>query len=239
MSQLNDFIQDLQWKLGERRREVTIGASGLLVALLAGLLVWWAFFVRWQPPPSIFDSPVQDVLGYLAMDDFSQLPMEERVRFLIEFSDRFRGMEQSDSATMAAFIAGATGPVRETAVQNIRVLAKDIMVDGAAEYVNLPFADRAAFLDEWVLKWTALGERAVTGEDPSGTDEERLADMRADAERDTTREIDESRIPDLTTVGAVRFMDFWSSEVETSTSPREQGQIVVFMRDLRKHFTGN
>ena len=132
MSQLNDIIQDLQWKLGERRREFTIGVSGLLVALLIGLLVWWAFFVRWQPPPSIFDSPVQDVLGYLAMDDFSQLPMEERIQFLIEFSDRFRGMEQSDSATMAAFLAGITGPVRETATQNIRVLAKDIMVDGAA-----------------------------------------------------------------------------------------------------------
>ena len=84
---------------------MTIGVSGLLVALLIGLLVWWAFFVRWQPPPSIFDSPVQDVLGYLAMDDFSQLPMEERIQFLIEFSDRFRGMEQSDSATMAAFLA--------------------------------------------------------------------------------------------------------------------------------------
>ena len=106
MSQLNDIIQDLQWKLGERRREFAIGASGLLVAVLVGLLIWWAFFVRWQPPPSIFDSPVQDVLGYLAMDDFSQLPMEERIQFLLEFSDRFRGMEQSDSATMAAFFAG-------------------------------------------------------------------------------------------------------------------------------------
>ena len=63
--------------------------------------------------------------------------------------------------------------------------------------------------------------------------------MRAEAERDTTREIDESRIPDLTTLGAVRFMDFWSSEVETSASPREQGQIVVFMRDLRKRITGD
>ena len=63
--------------------------------------------------------------------------------------------------------------------------------------------------------------------------------MRGQAQRDSTRERDESRIPDLTAVSAVRFMDFWSSEVESTASPREQGQIVSFMTDLRKHLTSD
>ena len=30
-----------------------------------------------------------------------------------------------------------------------------------------------------------------------------------------------------------------TSEVESTASPREQGQIVLFMRDMRKHLTGS
>ena len=140
---------------------------------------------------------------------------------------------------MAAFLAGISGPVRETATENVRTLAKDILVDGASDYVNLPFSERGEFLDAWVIRWTKVGERMAMGEEREKTDEERVADMKSQADRDSTRELDESRIPDLTAVSAVRFMDFWSSEVESTASPREQGQIVVFMTDLRKHMTSD
>ncbi|MAJ46083.1 MAG: hypothetical protein CBC35_02135 [Planctomycetes bacterium TMED75] len=232
---VSEVYEDLSELISERRKEFF---SGLLVILLCGAVaffMWWWYVVRWQAPPSIFNSPVQNVLGYLAMDDFSQLPLEERVRFLMEFSDRFRDMEQSESATMAAFLAGISGPVRETATNNVRVLAKDILMDGASDYVNLPFSERADFLDAWVVRWTKVGERMALGEERETSDEDRVSDMKSQAERDSTRELDESRIPDLTAVSAVRFMDFWSSDVESTASPREQGQIVVFMTDLRKH----
>ena len=234
---ISEALGDLN-ELLERRRGELLASIGILLACVAvGLFIWWWYVVRWQAPPSIFDSPVSNVLGYLAMDDFSQLPLEERISFLVEFSDRFRGMEQSESATMAAFLAGVSGPVRETATQNVRNLAKDIMAEGAAEYVNLPFADRAEFLDAWLVRWTKVGERVVMGEESGKSDEERVADMRSDVERDMTREIDERLVPDLTAVSAVRFMDFWASDVESAASPREQGQIVVFMKDLRKHLS--
>ena len=236
---VTEAVEDLSQLIADRRREVV---SSLLVILVCGavaLFLWWWYVVRWQAPPSIFDSPVQNVLGYLAMDDFSQLPLEERVQFLLEFSDRFRGMEQSESATMAAFLAGISGPVRETATENVRTLAKDILVEGASDYVNLPFAERGEFLDAWVIRWTKIGERMAMGGERDRTDEERVSEMRGQAQRDSTRERDESRIPDLTAVSAVRFMDFWSSEVESTASPREQGQIVSFMTDLRKHLTSD
>ena len=75
------------------------------------------------------------------------------------------------------------------------------------------------------------------GEEWEKTDEERVSEMKSQADRDSTRELDESRIPDLTAVSAVRFMDFWAQDVESTASPREQGQIVVFMTDLRKHLS--
>ena len=236
---ISEAFEELSELVIDRRREVVSSLLAILICAFVVFFIWWWYVVRWQAPPSIFDSPVQNVLGYLAMDDFSQLPLEERVQFLLEFSDRFRGMEQSESATMAAFLAGISGPVRETATENVRTLAKDILVDGASDYVNLPFSERGEFLDAWVIRWTKVGERMAMGEEREKTDEERVADMKSQADRDTTRELDESRIPDLTAVSAVRFMDFWSSEVESTASPREQGQIVVFMTDLRKHMTSD
>ena len=236
---ISEAFEELSELVIDRRREVVSSLLALLICAFVVFFIWWWYVVRWQAPPSIFDSPVQNVLGYLAMDDFSQLPLEERVQFLLEFSDRFRGMEQSESATMAAFLAGIGGPVRETATENVRTLAKDILVDGASDYVNLPFSERGEFLDAWVIRWTKVGERMAMGEEREKTDEERVADMKSQADRDSTRELDESRIPDLTAVSAVRFMDFWSSEVESTASPREQGQIVVFMTDLRKHMTSD
>jgi hypothetical protein len=236
---ISEAFEELSELVIDRRREVVSSLLAILICAFVVFFLWWWYVVRWQAPPSIFDSPVQNVLGYLAMDDFSQLPLEERVQFLLEFSDRFRGMEQSESATMAAFLAGISGPVRETATENVRTLAKDILVDGASDYVNLPFSERGEFLDAWVIRWTKVGERMAMGEEREKTDEERVSDMRSQADRDSTRELDESRIPDLTAVSAVRFMDFWSSEVESTASPREQGQIVVFMTDLRKHMTSD
>lgn len=233
-----DFA-DIRWQLEQRKREVGIGATGVVLAIGIILLGWWWFAVKWQPPPSIFDSPVEDVLGYLSMDDFSQMSLDERIAFLVEFSDRFRGMSQEDSAAMAAFLAGLSGPVREQATENARLLAKDILADGASTYLNLPAEDRAAYMDEWLAQWTRLGERITRGEERAGTDEERVTRLKDRAQEGSTRERDPERIRPLTTTGAVRFMDFWAREVETSASPREQGQIVLFMRDLRKHLTSS
>ncbi len=225
---LDDFLV-------ERRKQILGG----LAALVAGLGLWvagyWWFEVRWRPPPSIFDTPVDDVLGYLALDDFNHLPLKERMRFLLDFADRFRGMSQSDSAIMAGFLAGLAGPAREQLTENARQLAKDILAEGAAKYVNLPPEEREKFMDEWLLEWMKTGERLVTGKVSDQSDGERLKDMKDDAKADAGRQRDPNRIPGLTDKSATRFLDFWSSDVEKSSSPKEQGQITRFMEDLRKH----
>ena len=233
-------LSDIRWQLEQRKRELAVGAGATILILAIALVLWWFLILKWQPPPSIFDSPVEDVLGYLSMEDFSELPLEERVAFLVEFSDRFRGMDQQDSAAMAAFLAGLAGPVREQATDNVRILAKDILADGAEDYVNLPLEERGAFLDDWIAQWTRLGERMTRGEERDNvSDQERVDNIKDGARADSTREIDQDRIRPLTAASAVRFMDFWASEVESTASPREQGQIVLFMRDMRKHLTGS
>ena len=234
---LDEAIADL-WE--NRRRQLGLGAAGVALAALLGYGVYWWVEVRFRPPPSIFDSPVDDVLGYFALDDFSKLPIEERIRFLRELSDRFRGMDQAESATMAAFLAGLAGPAREQATQNARVLAKDILAEGANGYFAVLEKDRGKYIDEWMVRWLKTGECIATGKDGDKPDAERLADIRREGERGRERAAERpaDRMPSLTDDGAMRFLDFWASDVEKASSPKEQGQIVRFLGDVRKRFGG-
>jgi hypothetical protein len=225
-----------EW-LVEHRKRLGQGLGGLaLFALLGGGVYWWVE-VRFRPPPSIFDSPFDDVLGYLSLDDFSKLPLKDRIAFMIELSDRFRGISQDESVVMAGFFAGLTGPTREQLRQNARELARDILAEGAAQYVNLPKSEQAKFLDGWLVEWTKTAERMATGKVDDKSDQQRLDEMKGQAKRDSTRERNPNRLGSLTEGSASRFLDFWSSDVETAASPRQQGQITRFMTDLRTHMT--
>jgi hypothetical protein len=222
----------------EQRRRGVAMAAALLLLMLAGLGGWAWWSSRWKPPPSIFDTPVDGVLGYLAIDDFNRLPLEERVRFMIDFANRFRGLAQSESAVMAAFLAGLTGNAREQLTQNARTLAKDILAEGASAYVNLPPRERAAFIDDWLVRWSKVGEEITRGEVRNRSDEDRIAEFRREAERGPERAARQGGDLQLTEVGAARFLSFWQSDVEKAASPREQAQITRFMVDVRKHLTG-
>jgi response regulator of citrate/malate metabolism len=156
---------------------------------------------------------------------------------MIELSDRFRGISQDESVVMAGFFAGLTGPTREQLRQNARELARDILAEGAAQYVNLPKSEQAKFLDGWLVEWTKTAERMATGKVDDKSDQQRLDEMKGQAKRDSTRERNPDRLGSLTEGSASRFLDFWSSDVETAASPRQQGQITRFMTDLRTHMT--
>ncbi|HMN96403.1 MAG TPA: hypothetical protein PKC43_11090 [Phycisphaerales bacterium] len=225
-----DSIADL---LSRHRRAVVATAAALAIAgLVAGGAAWWSS--RWKPPPSIFDSPVDGVMAYLAMEDFSRLPIEERIRFLRDFADRFRGLSQSESAVLAGFLAGLSGPARETLRQNVRLMAKEILADGAGRYLAIgDEAERRRFLDEWVVEWMRMGERIAEGRERTVSDADRLAEARRDGRREAERR--PRRPVTFETEGAIRFLDFWQQDVEAASTPKEQGQIVRFLTDLRDH----
>jgi len=228
---LNEFADSIVQRVGWRGG-VSILALLLLLLMVGGAWNWYSS--RWRPPPSIFDSPVQDVMGYLAMDDFSKLPVEDRIAFLLDFADRFRGLDQSESAVLAGFLAGLAGPAREQLTANVRTLAKDILADGASRFLAIEDeAERRRFMDEWLVEWIRTGERLTRGRERERSDEDRLAGVRRDGQREATRRPD--RDVALTDRDAVAFMDFWQQEVESSSTPREQGQIVYFLTELRDH----
>ncbi len=230
-----DF-HELKYLLRERRDQwLRIGATLAVLALVV-FGAWWWFSIRWRPPPSIFDTPVDDVLGYLAMDDFNELPLDERMRFLLELSDRFRGMESSDSAAMAGFFAGLTGPVRKQMTQNVRILARDILVQGASGYFAASPSDQGKYIDAWVVNWTKMAEKLTRGEESERTDEERLKRIQSQSDREEER-LKENTIPSLGEDGALGFMSIWQKEIEVTANPKQQGQVARFLDDVRKRYS--
>jgi hypothetical protein len=239
MNSLADRIASLRdeierWMDG-RERAVLMSAGAVLSIAVVSVAGWWWLASRWTPPPSIFDSPVDDVLGYLAMDDFNQLSMEERMAYLGDFANRFRGFRQEESAAAAAFLAGVTGSTRETMRQNARTLAKDVLLDGARGYFAAEDADRARYLDEWLARWQRRAEEMVRGEARPMDDAARIKEIRAQAQDDMTRVRKPGDLPPLDSRSTARFLGFWQSDVESASTPREQGQIIRFMEDLRMH----
>lgn len=231
-------LNDLRSTLDRRRREIALAAVAIVVLLAMTLALYWWIALRWKPPPSIFDSPVDDALGYLALPDFSKLPVEERVKFLLELADRFRSLEPGESAAAAAFLAGIVGPARDQVHRNARELAKDVLAGAAAKYMDLPEEERAAFIDEWLAEWMRMGERVTRGEERKRTDDERVEEARRDTQRNRERMAERGpQAPALDEKSAGRFLDFWQGEVEQAATPREQGQIVRFMQDVRKHLS--
>lgn len=235
MNGFGDRIDTLRHSLDGREKEVLIGTVSVAVLTAVVWLGWIWMASRWSPPPSIFDSPVDDVLGYLTVDDFNQLSVEERLKYLGEFATRFRGLQQEESAAMAAFLAGVTGPTREQMRQNARTLAKDVLLEGAEGYFATPDDQRGKYIDDWLAGWQRRAEEMVMGEPRAIDDQTRAEGIRADARQDALRDRDTSRMPTLDNRMTSRFLGFWRSDIEAASTPREQGQIIRFMEDIRVH----
>ena len=221
----------VQLFLEDRKRLAKIGGA-LLVALLVCLALLWNAS-RLRQPPSIFDTPIDNTLGYLTLKDFSKLPLEERIRFMMELAERFRSLKPSESAAMAAFLAGVAGPARDQLRDNVKMIAKDVLAEGAQNYMALSPEKRGAFLDEWIIKWQRKMEKVTPGKEEKKTDSERLDAMRDQGKRNEERQNRMTGGGNLSDRGANGFLDFWQGEIQGSSTPREQGQITKFLDDMR------
>jgi len=207
--------------------------AAAMLLLIAG--AWWWFAARTQPPPSIFEDPLDDVAWFFSSDDFNALPPEERMRLIAEFVQRFRSLTQLESAALSSFFAGLTGKSREQMRENVRLLARDLMKDSADEYFNTPPEDRPAYLDAWIAKWSRFVDSASGRDAQPLNDQERVTEMRAQSARDRERMREEYSAWKMNQRDGVRMIEFWQREVESTVTPRDQGRIMGFMRDLVDH----
>lgn len=207
---------------------------GLLGAGSGGALAWAAF--RPINAPDASNDPLTSVLGFALLDkDFRRLPVRERLELVLQLAQRLQTMNAGDSVLVAAFAAGIAGEARKQLEDNIRTLAIDLMADYAKNYSGLDDAQREAFLDQTALEWSQMVEQ-LTGQESDATDEERMADMRAQADRDAAA----ARRSDgpLTDENVASFFESMQADINNDANPVQRAQTARFVRDMTRHLRG-
>jgi hypothetical protein len=218
-----------------KKLAAAIGISiGLLGAGSGAALAWAAF--RPINAPDAGNDPLTNVLGFALLDkDFRKLPVRERLDLILQLAQRLQSMNAGDSVLVAAFAAGIAGEARAQLEENMRTLGIDLMADYAKNYALVDDTNREAFLDETVLEWSRMVEQ-LTGEESDATDEERMADMREQADRDAAA----ARRSDgpLTADNVVGFFESMQADINGDAKPNQRAQTARFVRDMTRHLRG-
>lgn len=212
------------WRTPSRRWISASVLSTLAVALAVGAFL----ALRPIPKPDAGSDAIDRVFGYaLLTKEFNNLSIEERLELVGQIIRRVKSMDQSDSMMLASFAAGIQGAAREQLMENTAKLMIDTADMIATDYVNVDDAGRAQFLDDAFIRLTEIAS-ALTGEEITESREERLADARAQAQRDEER-LKENPVSMRQAGRAFRFMD---GDMGQHASPQQRGRITVLMRDM-------
>jgi hypothetical protein len=220
----------------EKRRSQLVALIAVPNIIALGVIIWLlAARGHHRKPPSIFDTPVDDVSAYLASADFNALSTKERLDYIQGMLKRFSSMNQSDSAVAAAFFAGLSGKASEQLVNNARTLGKDILVEGAQGFLACASdAEKDAFIDKWVVDWVRFADQLAPSDRPrddikTQSDQQILDRLSGQARHDA------DRTGEIKANLAQNIMDFWERDIASVASPKEQGQIFAFLPAVRDH----
>ncbi len=218
-----------------KQAQQTIGITLAAVGLLGGGAMTWAALRPINAPDALRD-PLRDVLGFtLLSDDFNKLPIDERMRVVMDLAQRLQSMGGSDSALLASFAAGIRGEARERLERNVRKLGVDMMTSYAAKYAQVAPEDRAKHLEETAIEWQKMMEQ-LTGQQREVDDAQRLEEMKEQAERDAEQGRRDAR--PLTADRAANFFTMMQEDIAAYANPNERARTARFLRDMTRQLRG-
>jgi len=207
-----------------------IGAGAGVLALGLGLYL----ALRPVPQPDYLKDSLDDVFNYtLLTDEFNRLPVEKRMELIGQLVKRLKSMGGEDSMMMAAFASGIAGAARKQIEENAAKLAIDMWDKYAKDYTKVSAEDKDKYLDQTFLNFVKTME-TVSGEQRDKTDEERLAEVQRQSQRDRDRLKDPNKQPKGEDLGRMfRFMD---QNVGGHASAEQRTRGMMMMRDMMRHF---
>lgn len=221
-------------RLGRRSRTALASLGGLALGAVA---VWGVLALIPAQKPNYELDALDDVLGYtLLTTEFNRLPLEDRVDLIGQVVKRFESMQAGEGTLLAAFAAGIAGEARDQLEENAATLVIDMWDEYAPGYQSLQDpAEREAYLAGATVGMVRLFER-LDGDPSTKSDEEVLADARAQAERDRAMFSDPRRGPGA--AGTARFMNFMQREVGNRASAHQRARITRLARDMTRYLRG-
>lgn len=217
------------------RASKRVGLALASAGVLAGAAIAWnAFRPIWAP--DFGKDPIKNVLQFALLDaDFSRLPVEERMRLMLELAKRLQTMSAGDSALLAAFAAGISGKARQQLEENVRRLGIDVMASFGEKYAAVPDADRERFLESTAVEWSRLMDEMI-GRERNVSDKDRLNEMRQQSKRDAERgrRTDSPLTPDR----AANLFKWVQSDINQYSNANQRAQTSVFLRDMTRVLRG-
>lgn len=202
--------------------------AGPIAAIGLGLGLY--FWLRPMPQPDYRKDDVRRVLTYtLLTEEFNKLPVEKRIELIGQLVQRFNSMSSGDSVLMAAFAGSITGKARAQLQENAARLAIDLWDKYAVDYSKVPPEKQGEFLDQALLEMTKLME-ATGGRPRDVSDEQRLAEIRSQSQRDTQR-AGQNPSPRM----QARMLSFVRDNFASQASPLQQARGQLMMRDMTRH----
>lgn len=213
-----------------RKRAIIIGP---IAAVVLGVGAWLVF--RPMPQPDYERGNLRRVFSFtLLSDEFNRLPVQQRLDLIKVLVDRVKNMSASESALMAAFAAGISGAAREQVEENVSKLGIDMWYEYSRGYAEVPLEDRDAYLDRVFLEMSRTLE-AVGGLSNDDSDAERLAEARAQAQRDM-KVMRDGRGP--STGAMTRVYTILRDDVASHASAAQKSRGQLMMRDMVRRMRG-
>jgi hypothetical protein len=167
------------------------------------------------PPDTATASP-DELVAFMLSDYFNRLSPDEQRRFTEAAMKRYASMTDPQREAVEARIK----EMRENNPEQLREQAtrvwKQFIVHEAEQYVQLPPAERKAWLDGRIAVWKAMG---ANGRGPSGEVKER---------REQREKYDEQP---LSPQKQEKVIGFFQTEVFPRTSARERALVLTLMKD--------
>lgn len=212
------------------RSRLLIGGPPLLAALGFG---GWMLF-RPVPQPDYTKAGLDSIFNYtLLTDEFNRLPIEKRMELIGQLVERLKNMGSGDSVLLGAFAAGIAGAARQQIEENVSRLAIDLWDKYAADYQDIPAADRGEFLDTVFLDFVKTME-TVSGEEIKKSDEELLADAKKQSDRDRRNMASGRGMPPPEILGRTFTLLRYNVGGHASPAQKTRGQLML--RDMVRHF---
>jgi len=232
---INDAVERRLGDPGLRRRARAVALIGVPAALVVGGVGLW-LWLRPVPQPDFLTDDLDSLFNYTMLtDEFNRLSVQERLGLIQQLVERLKGMDAGESAMMAAFAAGIAGAAREQIMENASRLMIDMMDQYAAQYVELPPEERAAFIDAKVIEMVRTME-AMDGTPTDRSDEEILAEGRRQAQRDMRMLSNPETRPSGRQAG--RIFAFMREDMGGNATPQERARVAPFVRDMVRRMRG-
>lgn len=218
----------------DRRARLAFGSCAAMI-LLSGTIVGVASALPAARPDYGADR-LDTLFEYtLLTDEFNRLSVQERAELIGQLVDRIGSMGSSDSVLLAAFASSIRGEARDQLLENASRLFIDMIDEQAISYdPNGSKEEREKQLDETIATMHRLFATMGGDLDEDKTDEERVAEAEAQAQRDLQAVED----GDFSARDAGQFFGTMNRVLGSRSSPQQTARGGRMLRDMTRRLRG-